>query len=1134
MRRVLLASLALACLTGHVEAAGFAIGHAGSFNTPLLQAPVNTVKPTISGTLAVAQTLTANNGNWIGAAPITHTYLWRHIDQSASLGTNQTYTVQAGDTGSSIVVDVTGHNPAGSTMDTSASVTIHGAAPPVAGSPVNTEIPQIIGLDYPVSPSTQLTFTADVGKWDNSPTSYAYNWHYVGGSSLGTGTTLTLDTNTAGVVGKALELDVTATNASGSSNPVTSHWFGPIETTPPPAPPEYEHQADPNDATQPISTIPLPTEPAHFLQNGHAIFPGCAIPPASPNPDPAHVWYFDPINGTTKDAGATGKTASPFKDISAIFNRVAGYTGGALFRTVIQPGDTIYIRPGDNAHPLGDLVATNAYSTSDGTSTGAIKWTWIMGDPEASSKPVLRTFSTINGAAGLVVRGLNFEIKQTIGGGRAPTVVTASGNWIYNVHDLAFEDLSISSWPGHSSDKWVTTHYPDTDGASNGKIDTANPTMSVYAPITQDSPRIVVTAPVRSNRLYVTGIGTTYVPIIGWYVWSPNYYYQGTDLFPWVSRPNSGIPNGTKVVDIQGRTDLRIKGIVSDTTGLPASGAANTDAYLVGASPSIDLYTWNKLTSVWDNEGAYYVTIADCDPVADHATGCPSTPPPGCDPVGNVSSGCPSTPPAWNGTTRALKGEPINQTDWMSISPAGYWNILDWNAVMSNGIVFAGGYRTNPIGNMPNDLSNVANSSKCLSAKDNTVRYTYNGMTALSTTNVIWYNNKVKYTTADDFDIYSDHRNWLIHNLGLDPTLMMAHPDGIQFGDSHGRAGDNYYSNAAIENEFYDFTDQTNLFPKTMQGINTTENQHWGFYACCNILVTHSPNRLNILGKYDVVVHNTVMGGIGQFNQPKSGPFTPTYSLLANNIGNGISRENQNPNPAIIKVPCATKGDTLEDNLSIPYVIGSSVSGSSSYFCTLDDNLDRAGAGAGVYRGLNVWNLTDYRSNQSGVSPLFMDYHPLDPVSPPPAPGGAISGNGADFSPCIHNTFQWIGDCAPGSSGIINLRPNPAFVPINPPAIAGSVRAARCLYVTRTTNPWYRWCYAKTVNAQSSDVYRTESADGSSPAGAYRFNGSVWTYIGPYNVKTGIIGKGTNLGAQQPFADIEGKAWANPPNIGAY
>ena len=65
---------------------------------------------------------------------------------------------------------------------------------------------------------------------------------------------------------------------------------------------------------------------------------------------------------------------------------------------------------------------------------------------------------------------------------------------------------------------------------------------------------------------------------------------------------------------------------------------------------------------------------------------------------------------------------------------------------------------------------------------------------------------------------------------------MMAHPDGIQLGDLHGRVGDNYYSNAAIENEFYDFTDQTNLFPKTMQGINTTENQHWGLYACGNIL----------------------------------------------------------------------------------------------------------------------------------------------------------------------------------------------------------------------------------------------------------------------------------------------------------
>ena len=44
--------------------------------------------------------------------------------------------------------------------------------------------------------------------------------------------------------------------------------------------------------------------------------------------------------------------------------------------------------------------------------------------------------------------------------------------------------------------------------------------------------------------------------------------------------------------------------------------------------------------------------------------------------------------------TRSSKVSPSTRRIGWSISPAGYWNILDWNAVMSNGIVFAGGYKT--------------------------------------------------------------------------------------------------------------------------------------------------------------------------------------------------------------------------------------------------------------------------------------------------------------------------------------------------------------------------------------------------------------------------------------------------------
>jgi hypothetical protein len=158
------------------------------------------------------------------------------------------------------------------------------------------------------------------------------------------------------------------------------------------------------------------------LQNGHAIFPGCAIPPVSPpntatTGNPAHVWYFDPINGTTQSAQTTagvptasqGHAGHPFKDAFALFIASAGYSG-RLFGGIIAPGDTIYIEPGDATRPVGDIVSTKGtYSTSDGTTSGTIEWTWIMADPAAASRPVLHHLLFANGSAGFLVKGMNVE-----------------------------------------------------------------------------------------------------------------------------------------------------------------------------------------------------------------------------------------------------------------------------------------------------------------------------------------------------------------------------------------------------------------------------------------------------------------------------------------------------------------------------------------------------------------------------------------------------------------------------------------------------------------------------------------------------------------------------------------------------
>ncbi|WP_156380767.1 phage tail tube protein [Pseudolabrys sp. Root1462] len=83
-------------------------------------APVNSVLPAISGTLATGDTLTAYEGNWSGAP--TFTYQWKNATVNINGATSKTYVLAAGDSGDSITVTVTATNAAGSASATSAPV----------------------------------------------------------------------------------------------------------------------------------------------------------------------------------------------------------------------------------------------------------------------------------------------------------------------------------------------------------------------------------------------------------------------------------------------------------------------------------------------------------------------------------------------------------------------------------------------------------------------------------------------------------------------------------------------------------------------------------------------------------------------------------------------------------------------------------------------------------------------------------------------------------------------------------------------------------------------------------------------------------------------------------------------------
>lgn len=930
-----------------------------------------------------------------------------------------------------------------------------------ADIPVNTLIPEIKGTDFPTSGST-LTLKADVGRWNNSPQSFTYNWHTVGGPSIGRTSTLTLDPSTTT---GAVILDVTAKNAAGTATQ-SSHWFGPISTAPPTPPVENETLNKPVEEWS--------TEPARFLQNGHAIFPGCDIPPIDPTATDDHIWYFDPIKGQTQsDMTAAGVPPAsqghknyPFKDITAFWNRVTGYNN-ILWKSVIQPGDTVLLEPGwGGSNPVGDIIGpiTNVgYSTSDGTTSGSIKWTWIMGDPAASSRPVLHRIAVGNGngsIAGFIFKDLSVEQYR-----ETNAISLGFNNNVQGqpTHDVHFENISVSGWLGHSNDPWLPSHYPTTGGTSDGTVLTASPLISASAP--QDPATPNVTAEKGSTHITLSAA----VPV-GSYVWSPGYYRSG-NLVPGVG----GIPNGTKIVALNG-----------------------LDA-----------------------------TIAPCDPVADAATGCPTQPIPGCDPiisigpVGERSGGCKSIPqPVWSGTTRALNNEKISVTDQMRILPAGYFNSTDWQMALASGFRFAGQLDR---ANSPDPANpNILRGVKCTSIKDSMVRWNYNGIQLANVTNSILYNNRVKLTSGDSFDGYTTHRVWYIHNQASDPTLIWAHQDAIQFGDTNGNVAIKYYyNNAVIENEFLQWTDETNAFPRPWQGVNTTENYHWGMYVCCN-LITANSNALRIAGKWDVVAHNTVIGNATVVeHQRKTQGGVPsdvsaTHHLLANNIGNGVSRDSAIPDYCNPKT-----GDlnTVVGNISIPFLPPAPA---SSVFC------DLAGAGKwsaamGVYQGLTTWSVTDF-------SPLFVAYSPIPWPVDPPDPGWGQGYTTPFLTPCVHNSFPWTGSCAGTEPGVINLRPNPVFDGFSSP-IALTTTYAQWLppgypdgSFAVVTSPG-----GTGANYASPGVWRACASCSTNANGAK----VPWEFV-QADFNPGIISAGTNLGPQQPIADHDGKAWANPPASGAY
>jgi hypothetical protein len=198
--------------------------------------PVNTAKPTISGTAQDGQTLTGNAGTWTNS-PTKFEFTWQRCNKdgkscdSISSAHGTTYKVVGKDVGNRIRLRVKATNADGSERaDSDPTAVVRASA-----KPENTSPPTISG-----TPAEGRTLNGNRGAWSHDPTSFDYFWLRCdrNGNNCATigGARNTSYALTSADVGATLRFSVTARNSEGTTS-ATSVPTGVVQRPSPPPPP---------------------------------------------------------------------------------------------------------------------------------------------------------------------------------------------------------------------------------------------------------------------------------------------------------------------------------------------------------------------------------------------------------------------------------------------------------------------------------------------------------------------------------------------------------------------------------------------------------------------------------------------------------------------------------------------------------------------------------------------------------------------------------------------------------------------------------------------------------------------------------------------------------------------------------
>ena len=383
--------------------------------------PVEVEPPTIEGDLKEGAKLAAGPGVWAGSEPITYHYQWERcstltaVCEAIAGATAATYTLEAADVASSMVVKVLASNAVGTASAASPESSVIGAL-----LPVNLGFPSIVG-----SLLEGQLLSAEPGSWSGTePISYAYQWLVCNAAgeacseiSKATGPTLQL---VSGLIGDTVKVVVTATNAAGGTSVTSS----------------------PSSVVQgllPSNTGVLPSIVGSLL-DGQLL---SAEPGSWSGSEPisyAYQWLACNAAGEgcseiSKATGATLKLVSGLIGDTVKVVVTASNVAGSRSQTSAASGVVAGILPSDGEAPsiVGSLLEGQLVSATTGSWSGsepisyAYQWLACNAAGEACSEISKATGSTLQLVSGLIGDTVKVVVTATNAAGTRSATSSPSG-----------------------------------------------------------------------------------------------------------------------------------------------------------------------------------------------------------------------------------------------------------------------------------------------------------------------------------------------------------------------------------------------------------------------------------------------------------------------------------------------------------------------------------------------------------------------------------------------------------------------------------------------------------------------------------------------------------------------------------